>query len=354
MQEQARTSRILSEHCVRYLPAALLLFTTLSLLPAFVAGDRPPKQAESRKEAQSIIEKCKAVYDLASADQKPYRLRAVARSRATSGGALSAKMTLLWDAPDTWREEVESGEGSKVRVRRGDQLAVSTVGPWTAREAYMAAYVRNALSAPSQISFGEAEEVSCFHHQQPDGRKTIDIVVRSEKGVLLHGWRFDSETGELLQMDSAGQSSTTYESRKIGDRLLLSTVEHTVDGILVSQWSVTEFTEVDHHDDSLAAVPEGAVVAQACAEDSMKPKVIKQVKPEYPPEAQRAGMTDRIVLSLLIGRDGKVVDVYVVQSRSKPLEESAVKAVRQWKWKLPPCMADQAPIDHAVTIRFTL
>jgi len=83
------------------------------------------------------------------------------------------------------------------------------------------------------------------------------------------------------------------------------------------------------------------------------PMKIKDVKPVYPPIAQSAKVNGIVILEVVIGADGRVLDARVV--RSVPLlDQAALDAVRQWEFT--PTLLNGAPtrIIMSVTVNFTL
>ena len=56
--------------------------------------------------------------------------------------------------------------------------------------------------------------------------------------------------------------------------------------------------------------------------------------PSYPALAREQGLEGEVVLTVLVGADGRVVDVHVKASSGAPvLDEAAVGAVRQWTFE---------------------
>lgn len=81
------------------------------------------------------------------------------------------------------------------------------------------------------------------------------------------------------------------------------------------------------------------------------PKVIQKVDPEYTAEAKEARIEGQVVLDLTVGAAGGVEDVKVVERLSHGLTESAVAAVRQWKFE--PRQGGKSVV-FTVTVRFAL
>jgi protein TonB len=83
------------------------------------------------------------------------------------------------------------------------------------------------------------------------------------------------------------------------------------------------------------------------------PAVVTQVKPVYPDMAREAGVDGTVQLRVLVGKDGRVMDVHV--DRSIPLlDGAAVAAARLWVFT--PALSNGHPVMVwvAVPIRFTL
>jgi len=75
--------------------------------------------------------------------------------------------------------------------------------------------------------------------------------------------------------------------------------------------------------------------------------------PEYPVEAQSAGIEGEVLAEVVVGADGRVTDAKIVESVPL-LDEPALAAVRRWNFK--PTMVDgkPVPVRMMVTVRFTL
>ena len=83
------------------------------------------------------------------------------------------------------------------------------------------------------------------------------------------------------------------------------------------------------------------------------PVVVREVKPQYTAEAMRAKVQGTVWLECVIRKDGTVGEVDVVKSldSSFGLDQEAVKAARQWRFK--PGTRFGEPVDVLVTIELT-
>ena len=77
-------------------------------------------------------------------------------------------------------------------------------------------------------------------------------------------------------------------------------------------------------------------------------------QPIYPAEAKKAGVQGAVVLAAVIGKDGSVQSLKVLNSPSALLSEAAMGAVKQWKYR--PYILNGTPVevDTTITVNFTL
>ncbi len=81
------------------------------------------------------------------------------------------------------------------------------------------------------------------------------------------------------------------------------------------------------------------------------PQLVYRVEPEYTEEARKAKYQGTVVLYAVVDPDGMVRNVRVVRSLGLGLDEKALEAVRQWKFK--PGMKDGKAVPVAASIEVT-
>ena len=92
------------------------------------------------------------------------------------------------------------------------------------------------------------------------------------------------------------------------------------------------------------------VVSAAAVE--APPAEIHNPPPEYPALAVRRRWEGSVVVGFEVRPDGTCADVGIVQSSGHAvLDEAAVRAVREWRFK--PAVRDGIPVAARQTIRFT-
>lgn len=89
-----------------------------------------------------------------------------------------------------------------------------------------------------------------------------------------------------------------------------------------------------------AAVPEGVT-----------PQKVHHVEADYPAAARQARVQGKVVLDAVVEKDGSVTDVRIVESPHPMLDEAAIAAVQQWRYK--PILIDGAPARVRVRVTTT-
>jgi TonB family protein len=86
--------------------------------------------------------------------------------------------------------------------------------------------------------------------------------------------------------------------------------------------------------------------------DINEPKVIRRVEPLYTDDAKAAAAAGSVILELQIDRGGFVRDATVLTPMAYGLSESAVEAVKQWRFE--PSTRDGVPVEvtYEITIDF--
>jgi TonB family protein len=92
--------------------------------------------------------------------------------------------------------------------------------------------------------------------------------------------------------------------------------------------------------------PPGTIATQIGADVAQR-NLVTRVEPGYPPLLRTINMQADVILQITINRIGDVVDVKVV--RGNPVvNEAAIEAVRQWKYK--PYLVNGQPSDVITTV----
>ncbi len=87
---------------------------------------------------------------------------------------------------------------------------------------------------------------------------------------------------------------------------------------------------------------------------AVKPPVtLFHVSPEYPEAARAAGIAGVVILEIVVGEDGSVIETRVLRSIPE-LDQAAIDAVTQWKFEPKVLNGEPVEVEMVVTINFTL
>ncbi|MDA0746646.1 MAG: energy transducer TonB [bacterium] len=78
-----------------------------------------------------------------------------------------------------------------------------------------------------------------------------------------------------------------------------------------------------------------------------KPRLVKQVSPNYPDAARKRGIEGSVYLMVLVGKDGRVQDVRVIKGE-KIFENAAMQAAYQFVFE--PALQNDKPVKVWMTI----
>lgn len=82
--------------------------------------------------------------------------------------------------------------------------------------------------------------------------------------------------------------------------------------------------------------------------------LIKKMQPVYPASAKAAGVQGTVDMEMAISKDGVPEDIRVISSPGDDLTQSALEAVRQWRYR--PTLLNGAPVEIVtdVIVNYTL
>ena len=82
-------------------------------------------------------------------------------------------------------------------------------------------------------------------------------------------------------------------------------------------------------------------------------KLVKMVRPVYPPEAKAKGIQGKVKLQAVIGKNGAVKELKVLGGPEE-LVPPSVEAVKQWEYE--PTLKDGEPVEVVteIDVNFTL
>ncbi|MPZ18197.1 MAG: TonB family protein [Luteitalea sp.] len=78
------------------------------------------------------------------------------------------------------------------------------------------------------------------------------------------------------------------------------------------------------------------------------PVIVREVKPDYTEEARRRNIIGEVLLEVVVQRDGTVGDVRMLRGLGFGLDDQAMRAVKQWRFR--PATLRDVPVDVLVEV----
>jgi TonB family protein len=101
-----------------------------------------------------------------------------------------------------------------------------------------------------------------------------------------------------------------------------------------------------------AQAPQGAAGPVYKPGDGVSaPVLVKQVKPQYTADAMRAKVQGVVTLECVVQPDGAIGETRVTKALHPGLDQEAIKAVKQWRFK--PGRRDGKPVPVRITLEVT-
>ena len=85
-----------------------------------------------------------------------------------------------------------------------------------------------------------------------------------------------------------------------------------------------------------------------------RPEIVHQVQPKYTELARRSGTQGTVIVEAIIDEQGRVTNVRVLRGLPMGLDQAAVNAIQQWRFK-PATLADRpVKVYYTLTVNFTI
>lgn len=88
--------------------------------------------------------------------------------------------------------------------------------------------------------------------------------------------------------------------------------------------------------------------------DIQPPARVVYVEPVYPEQAKADGLSGMVILELVIGTDGKVLETSVIRSLHPLLDAAASEAARQWEFTPTQLYGEAVELILSVSVTFSL
>ena len=85
-----------------------------------------------------------------------------------------------------------------------------------------------------------------------------------------------------------------------------------------------------------------------------RPEIVHQVQPRYTEIARRSGVQGTVIVEAIIDEQGRVTNVRVLRGLPMGLDQAAVDAIQQWRFKPATLASKPVKVYYTLTVNFTI
>ena len=205
------------------------------------------------------------------------------------------------------------------------------------------------LSAEDARRIGSALGCDFFIIGKAESLTRSERENQSHEETLIGLMMVDGRTGRLAVFDFIAEKSATREASLEGAvKTLAARTTGYIDRIL--EFRAARFriqTQSSSTIDPVEDIPDEGSTRSA---GFIPPLFLNRVKPEYTPEADRAGISATVEAKVVFRRNAEVGEIEITRWAGFGLDESAARAIRQLKFK--PATRDNQPVSVRAVIRY--
>jgi TonB family protein len=318
-------------HKVLFLLVALLLTST-----AFGSDKRD-------EEAAALIARAKQLSDIRAEGAPAFRLKIGLKTIKDDGSASEGEYTEVWVSRTKWRREAVVGDLRRIQIAsEGRHWVLGAVTPRHVGDVYRLSDIRNLRPDDWKPRKLENREVNGI------GARCLETASSPNPSAAC----FDKTTGVLISETTLSHvaraqmvcSYADYE--KFGDRVFARSYACYTDGHKKIEARVLELTVDPTPDPALFVPPDGAEESESCLAPKEVPIPLRWESPSRLPRGAKHGGT--VVMSVVVGIDGKSYNLRIVSSTDAALDQAAMDSVKNWRFN--PAMCDGEPTEIAMQV----
>jgi len=349
------------------------LFLTLAL-PGFSQTAMTPEPV-TPKEPAAILTAASHFYDFKSPELKPWHLKATYQLHDAYGVPTEQGIfEYWWVSPEIHRSSWTRPGAMRTDwfTAAGKHQSKTSGGSLRYFESDLSAMLFSPF--PSRVDL-DSGRMKLELKEVPAGSEKVECVISSpqrEVGGKLQlldlgqaeYYCFDSST-LTLRVHRSGSITEEYSqivktqgrylARKIlvsvGEETLFTASVDTIDWLKPDDEALTPSADASQEEEaaaeqSAASIPAGGGVKFG--------KVLTMTQPIYPIGAKAAHIQGDVLLSAVIGTDGRIRDLEVLASPSPLLTDSAIDAVKQWTYRPYELNGKPVEVNTTIVVRFRL
>ena len=269
------------------------------------------------------------------------------------GKPLDGVYSLLWNGPEQWREEITFPGYSEVQVGgKGVVFLKRSVDVLP----YRISQLETALGFGSNFGVGRFDQ----------------SLMTNEKVKSVRQEKLAGETAECIKIVSSNKNTREVcvdpltglanrqkqglidaEFAPIGSKIFPRSISLAKDGSRIVEIHITRFEAGQEFSPDRFVPPAGAVSGDGCM-NPLRGAKIKDVTPVYPQMAKIAHIQGVVATEALIDKNGAFQNLRIVSSDNPLLSQSALDAVKQWRYQPATCNGRPVDTEAVIEVRYWL
>jgi len=327
--------------------------TTLFLAVLILTALAPSSVAKDKINGEALLRNSTQLMDIWSTTPAGGALKLQADiSFHTPSGDKKGKFLLLWISTSSWRYDLTTPDFSESYLKnqgKTSQLQNPKQAPdyvWNFQRAISAVLHK---TDAAQLNYTLVENASYPAKSEAIGNTNLSCVYISAGPKLVERGCFDPASGLLQFVNEGNKADVFSDYAPFGGKTFPRHMRVFIDQTVVADAEL-KLEVLDKIDETAMAAPAGAeekeVSTKKCSDPAIPPRVLRQVKPDYPTGVSRGTVS---VLAV-IDETGKVIRTEVVHSLSPAQDSAALNALGQWQFS--PATKCGNPIQTETTLNF--
>ncbi|HEY6770611.1 MAG TPA: energy transducer TonB [Candidatus Sulfotelmatobacter sp.] len=309
---------------------------------------------DTQKRAAEMLERARHLTDIRSANAPAFRLKATFSFVGEALETVQGTYTEVWVSKTQWRKEVAAGDALHTEVGQSRKLWKFDKGAVLPEKARTVPEIMEMF--PQNSAKLEFDSVSYHAEANPPSRCAI---TKGGQSKIRSAFCFD-KNGVLLQRITPGfrawnlfAYSCDYGGfRKFGDYWFPRQMACYEDRHKSIEVTVTDLVIESSPDPALFMPLAGGVELDLCPTGRTPPIPMSTPAAQYPLGADD-GLVGPVVLSVIVDEKGKPQNITLLRPQRKKFDDSAVAAVRGWRFKPATCEGRPIAIQFSVEVGFT-
>ena len=298
--------------------------------------------ATDNSEQVALVQHAAEISNLRSTDVGPFRLHA--RVRIFDEPPTDADYSLIWVAPERWREEISAGGNHTIRIGGKNTVSIKDNSAQT-----QAIHLRlRSLDVAALLYVKPSETLGGVKNRDQNGMR-LRCLSRTAKHVAKTELCFDAATGVLVREEFPDRTAEFSNYSDFRGKLIPRLLRTFQGKELHGEIEVQELTHDPNPDPVLFEIDQQYKTRPGC-EYPVVPTPIKLPDPGYP-EQFRTRNPQIVKLSATVNEAGGVQDIEVTRSAGA-LDVYAIRALEKWKFLPATCGSVAVPFQFYTDVNF--